>query len=151
MPYNPQGALNNLFAPAYIPGNPGSVAATTAWNANRGAPPVTPPAGMPPAGMPPGGTPPAGTPPAGTPPPYNPAGGGIANNPRMQALMSQLPPRVQARFGGRFGGVPAPAGGSFQFTEPTLPPAAAPAAAAPVNTMRNNIAQTLMTRPGYGV
>jgi len=144
MPYNPQGALNGLFAPAYIPGNPESVAATTAWNANRGAPPVTPPAG----------TPPAGTPPVGTPPPYNPVvGGGAFNNPGLQAMLSRLPPQVQARFGSRFGGAPAPApaGGSFTFTEPTLPPAAAPAAATPVNPMRNNIAQTLMARRGYGV
>jgi len=150
MPYNPQGALNGLFAPAYIPGNPESVAATTAWNANRGAPPVTPPAGTPPAGTPPAGTPPAGTPPVGTPPPYNPVGGGGAfNNPGLQAMLSRLPPQVQARFGG---GMPAPApgGGSFTFTEPRLPPAAAPAAT-PVNPMRNNIAQTLMARRGYGV
>jgi len=137
--YNPQGALNGLFAPAYIPGNPQSVAATAAWNANRGAPPP----GTPPAGMPP-----AGAPPAGTPPPFNP----VAANPAIQNAMSRLPPNVQARFGSRFGTpapAPAPAGGSFTFTEPTLAPAAAAPAAAPAN--RNTIAQTLMARRGYGV
>jgi hypothetical protein len=136
MPYNPQGALNGLFAPAYIPGNPESVAATTAWNANR-APMTTP-------GTTPGAPPPAGPPPAT----FNPVVGVFGNNPRMQALMSQLPP-LRSRFG-MPAPAPAPQGGSFTFTEPTLRQGAAPAAA-PVNTMRNNIAQTLMKRPGYGV
>jgi hypothetical protein len=138
--YNPQGALNGLFAPAYIPGNPESVAATAAWNATRGAPP---------AGTPPAGTPPVTTPPAGAPPPFNPVVGNPGSS--MQAIMSRLPPNVQARFGGRLGmpaPAPAPAGGSFTFTEPTLAPAAAPAAV-PAN--RNTIAQTLMARRGYGV
>jgi len=146
-PYNPQGALNGLFAPAYIPGNPGSVAATTAWNANRQAqpgiappPPGTAPPLLPTAGgkLIPGSLPGTGGP--------MPVGRGIANNPKMQALLSQLPPQVQSRFGGKVG-MPAPAGGSFTFTEPTLPPAAVPAAAASVNPMRNNIAQTLMNQP----
>jgi hypothetical protein len=123
LPYNPQGALNGLFAPAYIPGNPQSVAATTAWNAGR-APMTTP-------GTTPGAPPPAGPPPAT----FNP----VVGNPGLQAALRRLPPNVQARFGSRFGmqPAPAPAGGSFTFTEPT----------APANAMRNNIAQTLMNQP----
>jgi hypothetical protein len=128
--YNPQGALNGLFAPAYIPGNPESVAATTGWNAAR-APMTTP-------GTTPGAPPPAGPPPAT----FNP----VVGNSALQAAMSRLPPNVQARFGSRFGmqpaAAPAAAGGSFTFTEPTLP-----SAAAPVDARRNTIAQTLMNRP----
>jgi hypothetical protein len=33
--YNPTGALNGLFAPAYIAGNPQAEAAASAWNAAR--------------------------------------------------------------------------------------------------------------------
>lgn len=46
--YNPTGALNGLFAPAYIAGNPEATAAAAAWNAaNLKTPPpaVAPPSG----------------------------------------------------------------------------------------------------------
>jgi hypothetical protein len=124
-PYNPQGALNGLFAPAYIPGNPQAAAAAAAYNAARQAQirPAAPPPGTP------------GTP--GTP--FNPAVGGPGFRP-----------------GARFGGAPAPVvppvgggdnGGSFTFTEPTLPPVQQPRpleGSAPVN--RNSIAMALMNR-----
>jgi hypothetical protein len=55
--YNPQGALNGLFAPPYIPGNPQAVSAATAYNTARQAQlrPTTPPPVVPGTGTPPPG------------------------------------------------------------------------------------------------
>jgi hypothetical protein len=175
MAYDPQGALNGLFAPAYIPGNQQSVDATTAWNANRQTQlnPATPPASAPSASLfaPPyvagdqsamdaaaaynanrqaqirASMPPA-TPPAVAPTttPFNPVVGGRIVDP-FAMIRGRLPPAIA----GRLPPAPAPAGGSFTFTEPTLPSVQQPGPTsvtpqAPFSNMRNQIAQTLMNR-----